>query len=90
MAQANKIVTVKLDPETKNKLQHLSKVKSRSTHWLMKKAIDDYVEKEDIKEKLRQETLSRWKEAEAGKVTPHDKVIDWLDSWGNDNEKSMQ
>ena len=56
----------------------------------MKKAIDDYVEKEDIKEKLRQETLSRWKEAEAGKVTPHDKVIDWLDSWGNDNEKSMQ
>ena len=44
MAQANKIVTVKLDSETKNKLQHLSKVKSRSTHWLMKKAIDDYVE----------------------------------------------
>ena len=43
MAQANKIVTVKLDPETKNKLQHLSKVKSRSTHWLMKKAIEDYM-----------------------------------------------
>ena len=52
MAQANKIVTVKLDPETKNKLQHLSKVKSRSTHWLMKKAIDDYVEK--IRSQLKQ------------------------------------
>jgi len=87
MAQANKIVTVKLDPETKNKLQHLSKVKSRSTHWLMKKAIYDYVEKEETREKLRQETLARWQEAEAGKVTPHDKVIDWLDSWGKDNEK---
>lgn len=87
MAQANKIVTVKLDPKTKNKLQHLSKVKSRSTHWLMKKAIDDYVEKEETREKLRQESLFRWQEAEAGKVTSHDKVIDWLDSWGTGNEK---
>lgn len=87
MVQANKLVTVKLDPETKNKLHFLSKVKSRSTHWLMKKAIDDYVEKEETKEKLRQETLSRWEEAEGGKVMSHDKVIEWLDSWGNDNEK---
>jgi predicted transcriptional regulator len=60
-------------------------------YTMMKSNISlDIVRQKDIKEKLRQETLSRWKEAEAGKVTPHDKVIDWLDSWGNDNEKSMQ
>ncbi len=87
MAQVKQVVTVKLNQETKNKLKHLSKVKSRTTHWLMNKAINDYVEKEEIKERLRQETLSRWKEAEAGKVMSHDKVIEWLDSWGNSNEK---
>ncbi|PCJ25374.1 MAG: CopG family transcriptional regulator [Rickettsiales bacterium] len=79
---ANKILTVKLEAETKSKLQHLGKVKSRSTHWLMKKAIDDYVEKEEKKEALRQETLARWEEAESGRVVGHDLVIQSLDSWG--------
>ena len=87
MAQANKVVTVKLENDTKEKLQHLSKVKSRSTHWLMKKAIDDYVDKEEQRENLRQESLSRWEEAELGKVVDHNKVVDWLDSWGSDKEK---
>ena len=87
MAQANKAVTVKLENDTKEKLQHLSKVKSRSTHWLMKKAIDDYVDKEEERENLRQESLARWEEAEFGKVVDHNKVVDWLDSWGSDKEK---
>lgn len=87
MVQANKIVTVKLETTTKEKLQHLSKVKSRSTHWLMKKAIDDYVKKEEHKENLREESLARWKEAELGKVVNHDEVIQWLDSWGTEKDK---
>jgi len=86
MAQANKIVTVKLEATTKEKLQHLSEVKSRSTHWLMKKAIDDYVEKEEGKDKLREESLARWKEAELGKVVNHDEVIQWLDSWSTEKD----
>ena len=88
MTKTNKILTIKLEATTKDKLQHLSKVKSRSTHWLMKKAIDDYVEKEEQKEHLRQETLIRWQEAEANKTIPHDSVIQWLDSWGTKDEKS--
>lgn len=87
MAQASKVVTVKLEPSTKDKLQHLSKVKSRSPHWLMKKAIDDYVAKEENTERLREDSLARWKEAEAGKVVDHDKVMQWLDSWGTEDEK---
>jgi predicted transcriptional regulator len=87
MAQANKIIaTVKLEPLTKKKLTHLSKVKSRSTHWLMKKAIDDYVEKEERKEQLREESLARW-EAESGNVIKHEEVTQWLDSWGTKDEK---
>jgi len=87
MAQANKIVTIKLDIDTKDKLNHLSKVKARSPHWLMKKAIDNYVEKEELKEKLRQETLTRWKEAESGKVISNSEVMSWLEAWGTKEEK---
>ncbi len=86
MAQENKVVTVKLTTDTKEKLQHLSKIKSRSTHWLMKKAIDDYVEKEEQQERLRLDTLDRWQEAELGNVVDHDKVISWLDNWGTKND----
>lgn len=46
-----------------------------------------YVEKEELKYKLRQESLGRWKEAEENKVVAHDKVIGWLDSWGKEDEK---
>ena len=87
MVQENKIVTVKLEAGTKEKLQHLSKAKSRSTHWLMKKAIVDYVEKEEQNEKLRAETLERWKDAELNKTMEHNQVINWLDSWGTLNDK---
>jgi predicted transcriptional regulator len=88
MAQENKIVTVKLEAGTKEKLQYLSKAKSRSTHWLMKKAIDDYVEKEEQQERLRAETLARWEEAESGKVVDHEQVIRWLDNWGTKNDNT--
>jgi predicted transcriptional regulator len=87
MAEAIKMVTVKLKNSTKEKLVHLSKVKSRSQHWLMKKAIDDYVMKEEIKEKIRGESLIRWDEASESKVVPHEEVVKWMDSWGKDNEK---
>lgn len=80
-------VTIKLDVDIKSKLQHLSKIKSRSPHWLMKKAIDIYVETEELKEALKQETLARWEEAELQKFVSHDKVINWLDSWGEKNSK---
>ena len=88
MVKVNRIVTVKLEADTKEKLQHLSKLKSRSPHWLMKKAIDDYVEKEERIEKLKEETLARWKEAECGKVIPHDEVVEWLGNWGTSCEKN--
>jgi predicted transcriptional regulator len=87
MAQANKIVTIKLDADTKDKLNRLSKAKARSPHWLMKKAIDNYVEKEEAQEKLRQETLARWTEAELDKVVSNDEVVSWLESWGTKEEK---
>ena len=77
----HKLVTVKLEPEVKERLQNLSKIKARSPHWLMKQAINDYIKKEEHKESLRQETLARWKEAEHDQVFDHEQVSKWLDNW---------
>ena len=83
-------MSVKLTPETKAKLLHLSKMKDRSPHWLMNKAITEYVEIEDHIEKDRQETLRIWDEIERGETVEHEKVLNWLRTWGNEKEEDIK
>jgi predicted transcriptional regulator len=89
-ADNQKTISVRLKPEIKEKLLHLSKIKDRSPHWIMNKAITTYVEQENKNEQLRQETLERWKEVEQGQVVDHEKVSKWLDSWGTDSEEDIK
>lgn len=57
---ASKAVAVKLDEETKRRLEQLGEVKDRSAHWMMKAAIDQYLEREERYERERQEDMQRW------------------------------
>lgn len=77
---------VKLEMDIKQRLDRLGALKHRSPHWLMKAAIARYLEEEEYNEQIKQETLSRWKEAENGKVVSHQAVLQWLDTWGTDEE----
>lgn len=78
---------VKLEPAVKTRLKNLSKLKHRTMHWLMKEAIKQYVEHEEEAERIKQETVMRWEqEAERSKIVSNDSVIEWLDTWGTDNE----
>lgn len=78
---------VKLEADINERLARLGENKDRTPHWLMKTAIVRYLEEEEYQEKLKQETLSRWHEAENGKVVSHQAVVDWLDTWGTETEK---
>ena len=88
-ADNQKTISIRLKPEIKEKLLHLSKSKDRSPHWIMNKAITTDIEQENKNEQLRQETLERWKEVEQGQVVDHEKVSKWLDSWGTDNKEDI-
>lgn len=80
-------MTVKLELSLRNRLKNLSDLKQRTIHWLMKKAIIEYIEHEEQTEKLKQETLDRWKqEAECNKLINNEDVMTWLDAWGTDHE----
>ncbi len=78
---------VKLENDIKERLDRLADSKHRSPHWLMKDAITRYLDEEEYNEQLKQETLSRWQEAESGKIVGHQAVSDWLDTWGTDSEQ---
>lgn len=77
---------VKLEPSIKERLERLGELKHRKAHWLMKEAIVRYLEQEEYQEQLKQETLARWQEAESGRTVNNVAVMNWLDTWGTQDE----
>jgi predicted transcriptional regulator len=80
-------MAVKLDPEMKERLLRLAAAKRRSPHWIMKEALREYTEKEELAENLRQETLKRWEICKiTGESVDNESVMAWLDTWGSEHE----
>ena len=74
-------VAIKLDDEIKTRIQNLGEIKERSTHWLMKRAILEYLEKEELAEKEKQEDQQRWENyVQTGESINHKDMKDWLKS----------
>lgn len=82
--------SVKLAPELKRRLDKLAGLRKRSAHWLMKEAIQQYVEKEEARERFKQEAVSAWREyQETGQHLTLDETTRWLDSWGTEEEADV-
>jgi len=52
--------SLKLDTETKERVQRLAAARRRSPHWIMREAIEQYVEREEKREQFRQDALAAW------------------------------
>jgi predicted transcriptional regulator len=52
--------SLKLDSKTKERVQRLALTRRRSAHWVMREAIEQYVEREEKREQLRQDALAAW------------------------------
>jgi predicted transcriptional regulator len=57
---ASSTTSLKLDPETKERVQRLAEARRRSAHWVMREAVQQYVEREEKREQLRQDALDAW------------------------------
>ena len=79
-------IGIKLDENILKRLDRLSERRGRSRHWLLKEAVQIYIEREETAEKLRKETRERWAELESGDAVDNDTVMEWLDTWGTDEE----
>jgi len=52
--------SLKLDTKTKKRVQRLAAARRRSPHWVMREAIEQYVEREEKREQFRQDALVAW------------------------------
>jgi predicted transcriptional regulator len=59
---AAKTVSVKLDSDTRARVENLAEARHRSAHWVMREAISQYVDREEKREAFRQDTIKSWEE----------------------------
>lgn len=58
-------VAIKIDDDIKARVKRLAEARRRTSHWLMREAIHQYVEREEKREAFRQDTLRAWEEYRA-------------------------
>ena len=57
--------SLKLDATTKERLQRLADSRQRKPHWLMKEAIEQYVDREEKKLSFREDARKAWDDYQA-------------------------
>ena len=88
-AVAIRPVAIKIDDDTKARVKRLAEARHRTSHWLMREAIIQYIDREEKREAFRQDTLKAWEEY---RTTGLHVTADEADAWlaqleqGNDIE----
>jgi predicted transcriptional regulator len=57
---ASSTTSLKLDSELKERVQRLASEMRRSPHWVMREAVEQFVEREEKRDKLRRDALAAW------------------------------
>ena len=79
---------VKVEDDLRERLKILADQKDRSTHWLIKKAIEEYLGREEAFERERLEDLQRWERYQVtDEAVPNDQATAWLDQLAQGDRK---
>ncbi len=82
--------SIKLDKALNKRVHDLANHRQRSAHWIMFRAIEDYVDRQKLREQFMQEAIVSWTAyKETGKHLTGQEVREWLGTWGADNEKPI-
>lgn len=74
--------SVRIPDELLEKLNQTAIRRKRSKSWLINDALAEYLEREEQRVRMLNETETALHELKAGKVVDGDEVLQWLDSWG--------
>lgn len=74
-----KPVAVKLSPDVRARINRLAEARQRTAHWLMREAIEEYIEREEKRESFRQACLHAWNYyQDTGKHLSFEEADAWL------------
>jgi len=76
--------SVKLDSDLKARIQKLASARRRTSHWIMREAVEQYVEREEKREQFRQDALAAWNHYQAtGLHVTAEEADAWLEKLEN-------
>ena len=72
-------IAVKLEVDIRERMKRLAKARHRTTHWIMREAIRQYIEREEKRETFRQDAIRAWEEYQfTGLHASFDEADAWL------------
>ena len=80
----NTVLSIRLAPDVKERLDALAKASNRSRFVLAAEAIASYVEAEEWQ---MGEIPAAINDLDAGHGVEHDKAVAWMESWGKKRER---
>ena len=82
--------SVKLDDAMLDRVRNLAGLRERTPHWIMREAICQYVEREEVRESFEREALASWTAyQETGRHLSGGEIRSWLETWGTDLEVEL-
>ena len=78
--KGGKAIGIKVDEETRARLKAIAEAEDRSPHWLIKKALNDFLDQEELRLAERREDEARWERyVLTGEAIEHKRVRGWLE-----------
>ncbi len=79
VAATTQPIAVKLDTDIRERMKRLAETRQRTTHWIMRKAIQQYIEREEKREVFRQDAIHAWEEYQlTGLHVSFEEADSWL------------
>lgn len=72
----------RLDDDLQEKLDTTANRLKRSKGWIINDALRQYIEQEERKQQMLEETQDALADIEAGRVVSGEDVMKWLETWG--------
>jgi predicted transcriptional regulator len=87
-ADVNKVAprSVRLDPAIGDRLTAIAAALDKPESWVIEQAVKDFVAVQEWQLAALQEGIQQ---ADAGRLIPHERVVAWVESWGQPNERPM-
>lgn len=79
--------SVEIDDELTGRIENLAKAKQRPTNWVVQKAIEDYIAREEKRESFKQDALQAWQDYQQdGLHTTFAETHEWLARLASDDD----
>ena len=81
------VTSVRLTDELQDQLEQTADRLRRSKGWIISEALAEFIAKEEQQAQRLQRTEAALDQLEAGQVVNGDEVMEWVSTWGSDDEK---